>query len=57
MNGKLKLKDIKNEINHAQSELSHCINGLQENIQVLEYLLNSSFKCLVDHFSSYTKYI
>lgn len=34
LNGKLKLKDVKNEINHAQSELVHCINGLQENIQV-----------------------
>ncbi|RLU23298.1 hypothetical protein DMN91_003502 [Ooceraea biroi] len=33
INGKLKLKDIKNEINQAQSEFSHCINGLQENTQ------------------------
>jgi len=34
VNGNLKLKDIKNEINHSQSELSRCINGMQENIQV-----------------------
>lgn len=33
-NGKLKLKDIKNEINQVQSELSRCINGMQTNIQV-----------------------
>lgn len=33
VNGNLKLKDIKNEINHAQSELSRCINGMQGNIQ------------------------
>ncbi|CAL1676645.1 unnamed protein product [Lasius platythorax] len=32
-NGKLKLKDIKNEINQVQSELSRCINGMQTNIQ------------------------
>lgn len=34
VNGKLKLKDIKNEINQVQSELSRCINGMQTNIQV-----------------------
>ncbi|KAL6260134.1 hypothetical protein P5V15_007671 [Pogonomyrmex californicus] len=33
MNGNLKLKDIKNDINHAQLELSRCINGMQRNIQ------------------------
>ncbi|XP_018053882.1 PREDICTED: myosin-11-like [Atta colombica] len=33
VSGNLKLKDIKNEINHVQSELSRCINGMQENIQ------------------------
>ncbi|XP_011872886.1 PREDICTED: protein NETWORKED 1D-like isoform X2 [Vollenhovia emeryi] len=33
VNGNLKLKDIKNEINHVQSELSRCINGMQANIQ------------------------
>ncbi|KAH0945775.1 hypothetical protein HN011_007548 [Eciton burchellii] len=46
MNGKLKLKDIKNEINHAQSELSHCINGLQENIQ--EYKSGNTEKCVIN---------
>jgi len=34
VNGKLKLKDIKNEINQVQSELSRCINSMQTNIQV-----------------------
>lgn len=34
VNGKLKLKDVKNEINRVQSELSCCINGVQENIEV-----------------------
>lgn len=34
VNGNLKLKDIKNEINHVQSELSRCINGMQGNLQV-----------------------
>lgn len=33
MSGNLKLKNIKNEINHVQSELSRCINGMQGNIQ------------------------
>ncbi|KYN34259.1 hypothetical protein ALC56_11366 [Trachymyrmex septentrionalis] len=33
VSGNLKLKDIKNEINHVQSELSRCINGMQGNIQ------------------------
>lgn len=33
VNGNLKLKDIKNEINHIQLELSRYINGMQENIQ------------------------
>lgn len=34
VNGKLKLKDIKNEINQVQSDLSRCINSMQTNIQV-----------------------
>lgn len=34
VNGKLKLKDIKNEINQVQSELFRCINNMQTNIQV-----------------------
>ncbi|XP_028045723.1 interaptin isoform X2 [Monomorium pharaonis] len=33
VNGNLKLKDIKNEINRVQSELSRCINGMQGNVQ------------------------
>ncbi|XP_024875177.1 sporulation-specific protein 15-like [Temnothorax curvispinosus] len=33
VNGNLKLKDIKNEINHVQSELSRCVNGMQGNVQ------------------------
>ncbi|XP_025268195.1 rootletin isoform X2 [Camponotus floridanus] len=33
VNGKLKLKDIKNEINQVQSELFRCINSMQTNIQ------------------------
>ncbi|XP_029668885.1 GRIP and coiled-coil domain-containing protein 2-like isoform X1 [Formica exsecta] len=33
VNGKHKLKDIKNEINQVQSDLSRCINGMQTNIQ------------------------
>ncbi|KAL0121083.1 hypothetical protein PUN28_008659 [Cardiocondyla obscurior] len=33
MNGKVKLKDMKNEINHVQSELFRCINNMQEKIQ------------------------
>ncbi|XP_014479205.1 PREDICTED: centromere-associated protein E-like isoform X2 [Dinoponera quadriceps] len=32
-NGKIKLKDIKNQINLSQSELSRCISGVRENIQ------------------------
>ncbi|XP_018361869.1 PREDICTED: sporulation-specific protein 15-like isoform X2 [Trachymyrmex cornetzi] len=33
VSGNLKLKDIKNEINHVQSELFRCINGMQGNTQ------------------------
>ncbi|XP_026824935.1 sporulation-specific protein 15 [Ooceraea biroi] len=46
INGKLKLKDIKNEINQAQSEFSHCINGLQENTQ--EYKSGNTEGCIAN---------
>ncbi|XP_020299271.1 sporulation-specific protein 15-like isoform X3 [Pseudomyrmex gracilis] len=33
INSKFKLKDLKNKINHAESELSRCIKSMQENTQ------------------------
>lgn len=64
MNGKLKLKDLKNKINHAESELSRCIKSMQENKQVWKkyiYLLkiyflkvsSSSFYFICDAYNEF----